>query len=238
MEFSAQATRKLGPLAVWQWLVLIGAVGFLFVRMRNKGKSAAGGGSSPGQGNQFTSTQSSSNTDDKGNTTQSSYSATGNGFMPGMLTYGAGQMPFSQGDVYVNYPSSGGPVTLPAETAPKPIYGGRTHGFWYTTPRAMYPQEVAQHAYNLADFKGQPDFVSLAYDAMAIVLANPDLSIGNDNLIPAGVKLFVPGNPGDPKTNASAWDNFTDSDKVPYIAPPVVPVPNSGVVSKPITGKV
>ncbi len=225
-------TKKVGPFPLFVWAGAAVVLVFVFIRMRrNKAgdKGAAGG---LGGGSQFSSSQSTSETDPKtGKTVTSQYSASGDGYMPGMLTYQAGAMPYSQGDVYVNYPVQGSP-RQPTRKSDSANFLGRTHGFWYTTTRNMYPQEVAQQAYNTPEYEGGPDFVSLAYDAIGIMLANPGLKIDNNNLIPTGTKIFIPGNPGDPK-NGATWDDLTADDKAPYVPLPVVPVPETTFLTQP-----
>jgi hypothetical protein len=228
-------TKKVGPFPLFVWVGAVFIIAFLFIRVRNNKKGASGAGGGTGAGNQFTSSQSTSETDPKtGKTTTSQYSATGNGYLPGSLTYQAGAMPYSQGDVYVNYPVQGSPTQPAARDSNSANFLGRTHGFWYTTNRTMYPQEVAQQAYNTPDYEGAPDFVSLAYDAIGIMLANPGLKIDNNNLIPAGTKIFIPGNPGDPK-GGSTWDDLTAEDKAPYVPLPVVPVPEATSLTQPVS---
>lgn len=239
MNFDAigeRLSKKVGPFPLFVWLAAVVIVGFIFLRMRRNKSGGTGEAGGPGGGDQFTSSQSSSETDPKtGKTITSQYSASGNGYMPGMMTYQAGAMPYSQGDVYVNYP------TQPAANQPvqgkKPDYLGRTHGFWFTTYRTMYPQEVAQQAYNLPEYNGGPDFVSLAYDAIAIMLANPGLKVDNNNMIPAGQKVFIPGNPGDPSKygQGATWDDLTEQDRAPYIPPPVVPAPEQTMATEPVS---
>jgi|SRR5690348_2518931 len=213
--------RKAGPLPIWTWLMIAGAVAFLIMKF----KGGSGGSSSGGNGT-FSSTNTQSGNTPTGGQYSSSFTATGSGPSAGTLTYQAGPMPFQQGDVYVNYPSPG---NTPTPSGQQPIYApGVTEGFYYTLPRAMYPQEIAQHAYNLANYNGQPDVVSLAYDAVMIALANPGQSFQtNNDPIPAGTKLFIPGHPGNPSTQASTWDNFSPQDSQPYVPPAVQPLPQS-----------
>lgn len=99
-------SRKIGPLPVWSYVVLAGGVGMIIFRAM-KAKQAASGtdSSSPGQGTDFSSTQTVTGTDASGQQYTSSYTSQGNGYLPGQLTWGAGQMPVSGGDVYVNYPT-------------------------------------------------------------------------------------------------------------------------------------
>src|SRR5207302_9377774 len=163
------------------------------------GKGQAAGGSSPGQGTTFQSSQSKTTTDAQGNQTQANFSAQGDGYLPGMLTYGAGPMLYQQGDVYVNV--SGTNTTQPPPGNKGGIYPpGVTQGFWYTTPREMAIQEVAQNAYQLPDYNSPnagigPDYVTLALFSMWIQMANPGVSMVKYNLYPTGTKLFIPGLP-------------------------------------------
>jgi hypothetical protein len=107
----AMLGRKVGPLPIWSWVMIAGGVGMVIYRMK-KGSTAAttgaSGSSSPGQGTAFQTTQSATQTDPATGALQTtSYSAQGDGYLPGMLSYAAGPMPYQQGDVYVNQTVSG-----------------------------------------------------------------------------------------------------------------------------------
>lgn len=222
MDFSLDKLKeKKGPLPLWAWIVLVAGLGYLgytmFFRKATPLPGNEGSGAPPGE---FESTQSQTKTDEQGNQVTSSYSARGQGYMPGQMYYNAQQLQPQQGNVYVNLPADQG------QGAQAPNYLGRSQGFWFTLYRDMYPQEVAQQAYNLADYNGKPDYVSLAYDALAIMLANPGVKPSETNLIPKGTRLFIPGAPGNPN-NGSTWNDLTPEDKAPFQMPALVPVPQS-----------
>lgn len=110
MDIKEVMVRKYGPMPVWAWTALFASfiAGLMLFKKKSaaKGTSTGGGGTTP-TGGEFNSAQSSTTTDANGNQTTSQYSATGplTG-IPGFLTNQAGAMPYSGGDVYVNYPSA------------------------------------------------------------------------------------------------------------------------------------
>ena len=213
-------TKKYGPLTLWEWLMGAGAAAVVIYHLM-KGKTGATGTSGGGT---FTSTSTSSGSTPTGGQYSNSYTASGPS--SGQLTYQAGPMPFQQGDVYVNYPSAPTSPT-PTSTGVQATYPpGMTQGFYFTTPRDMYPQEAAQHAYNLQSYNGNPDYVSLAIDSGYILAANPQITMQNNGLIPAGTKLFIPGQPNT-TGQASTWDNITPNDSQPYVPSPEVPIPQA-----------
>lgn len=75
-------------------------------------KNTSGNNANGGAGNQFSST---STYTDPTTGLSTSYTATGNGYLPGQLTYQAGPMPYQQGDVYVNYPAQTNTPTPPTQ---------------------------------------------------------------------------------------------------------------------------
>lgn len=220
MNFSLDKLKeKKGPLPLWAWIVLVAGVGFIAYRMFGAKPEPLPGNEQGGDG-EFQSTQSMTKTDPKtGEQYTTSYSAQGKSYIPGQMMWNQAQLQPQQGDVYVNYPADNGGNG-------GANYLGRSHGFWFTTYRDMYPQEIAQQAYNSADYQGKPDFVSLAYNAIAIMLANPDVKPQGNNLIPKGTKLFIPGDPGNPN-NGSTWNDLTPEDSAPYERAPVVPAPQT-----------
>lgn len=116
------------------------------------------------------------------------------------------------------------------QTGTQPWYPpGVTTGFWYTTPKAMYPPEVAQQAYNDYGFNGGPDFVTLAVQTLHLELANPTVALTALGQYPAGSKLFVPGyRAGDAPGSATppsstpnaGWDGTYTSAAPAYTSPP------------------
>lgn len=223
MDFSLEKLKeKKGPLPLWVWIILVAGVAYFGYTMFIRPKSVpAGDGESgeTGPNGEFQSSQSVTKTDENGNQITSSYSATGQGYYPGQMYYNAQQLQPQQGDVYVNLPAQNGGNAGGAN------YLGRQNGFWFTVYRDMYPQEIAQQAYNLKDWNGKPDFVSLAYDAIAIMLANPGVKVSETNLVPKGTKLFIPGAHGD-SSGGSTWSDLTPEDKG-YNPGPIVPAPQA-----------
>lgn len=120
--FSQTLGRKIGPLPAYAWLVGAGFVGLLLFRILGAKKAAASSdGTSTGAGDTFSSGQTTTTTDPTtGDTTTSTYNSQGNGYLPGQLTWGAGQMPYSQGDVYVNLPAQNS-TTPPASNSTTPV---------------------------------------------------------------------------------------------------------------------
>lgn len=82
---------------------------------RKSSASSSANAANPGQGTQFSSSNTTTNPT-TGDT--STYTASGNGYLPGMLTYGASPMPYSLGDIYVNtnLSSPNTPSPTPAPT--------------------------------------------------------------------------------------------------------------------------
>lgn len=222
MDFSLEKLKeKKGPLPLWAWIILVAGVGYFgYTMFLKKPTPLPGNESAQNPEGEFESSQSVTKTDEQGNQITSSYSARGAGTATGQMYYNAQQLQPQQGNIYVNVPGQQDPGGQPAVS---PNYLGRSNGFWFTLYRDMYPQEVAQQAYNLPDYQGKPDFVSLAYDAIAIMLANPNVKIPDGNIIPKGTKLFIPGSHG-PKTGGSTWADFSDADKG-YDPGPMVPAP-------------
>lgn len=117
-------TKKAGPLPIWGWGAVAAGGAYLFIRHARAASAAAAGsagssGSSTGSGGQFSSTQTTTNplTGDT-----STYSASGPNSSiqsPAQLTYGAGPMGYSSGDVYVNLPP-GSPPPAPVPGPPGP----------------------------------------------------------------------------------------------------------------------
>lgn len=225
MDFSLDKLKeKKGPLPLWAWIVLVAGVGYFGYSMLNRKPptATAGEAGDTGPNGEFESSQSVTKVGEDGSQITSSYSARGQGTATGQMYYNAQQLQPQQGNVYVNLPGQQNPGDAPAQS---PNYLGRENGFWFTLYRDMYPQEVAQQAYNLPDYQGKPDFVSLAYDAIAIMLANPGVKVPDGNIIPKGTKLFIPGSHGK-TTGGSTWADFSEADKG-YNPGPMVPAPQT-----------
>lgn len=222
MDFSLEKLKeKKGPLPLWAWIILVAGLGYFgYTMFLKKPKALPGNEQGTGPNGEFESSQSVTGTDANGNQVTSSYSARGAGTATGQMYYNAQQLQPQQGNVYVNLPAQEG------QGAVAPNYLGRDQGFWFTLYRDMYPQEVAQQAYNTADYNGKPDAVSLAYNALAIMLANPGVKPSGNNLLTKGTKLFIPGNPG-ATTGGSTWNDLTPEDAAPYQPGQLVPAPQS-----------
>lgn len=115
-------TKKVGPLPLWGWGLGVAAVGF-FLISRQKAAAAAASGTGGGATSNGQFSSSTTTTDPTtGNTT--TYQASGPNSSitsPAQLTYGAGPMGYSDGDVYVNYPAQSaapGPPGPPGPAGP------------------------------------------------------------------------------------------------------------------------
>ena len=211
----AMLTRKVGPLPIWSWVMAAGAIGFIIYRMKSGSSSSSGSGTSgtSGQGSQFNSSTSQTTTNPStGDTTTNSYSASGDGYLPGQLTYGAGSMPVSSGDIYIN--EGAGTSTTTSGTSPT-----QETGYNYTVlPGAksntggysgQFIQTITQTAYGIPNAS---DPISAAYMAMVVRENNPQVDWQtvdtNGGLIPAGTQLVIPGITG-PQQGTSWWHNFT-----------------------------
>jgi len=193
MPFDIDFTRKIGPLPLGAWVAIAGGAGFIFVKVLGGKKAAAAGGTSPtGAGNQFSSTSTKSGTDAEGNQFSNSYSAQGNGYLPGQLTYGASPMPFSSGDIYVNLPDSN--HTNP-DSSPTPPAGSRQ----VTLDQDSYIQTIVQKYLPVAGLGAPdneyskvhgPDIWSAAVESEAIIRANPQIDWSYE--VPKGTKLWIP----------------------------------------------
>lgn len=226
MDFSFEKLKeKKGPLPLWAWIVLFAGLGYLaYTFLGRKAEPLPGNAQGAGGDGEFQSSQTMTKTDpETGDQYTTSYSAQGKSFLPGQFYWNQGMIQPQPGDVYVNLPGNGDQ----APAAGGANYTGRTEGFWFTLYRDMYPQEVAQQAYDLPGYNGGPDFVSLAYDAVAIMLANPQVKVPGTNLIPKGTKLFIPGFPAPAEAGKPhKWNKLTDQDNKRE-NPQIVPVPQS-----------
>lgn len=180
-------SRKVGPFAIWTWLMLAGAAGLIIYRMR-KGQTASAGSGASGQGTQFNSSQTQSGTTPSGGQYTSTYSASGNGYLPGQLTYGASPMPVSGGDVYVNYPAGSSNTTTTGAPAPA------TPSKPYTVTATQDPQGnwdsnaigLATVAYGLKT----PTAQDATLGASQIVAANPQIDWAQP--LAAGTVVNIP----------------------------------------------
>jgi hypothetical protein len=124
-DIRAILTQKKGPFPVWVYA--LGAFGITYwFLMHQRSKAAAGGSGQGGSNSQFSSSQSSKYTDPKtGAEINSSYSASGQGYggaygSPAQFVTSAGPMPYSGGDVYVNFPGQTTSPTPPPTHHPPP----------------------------------------------------------------------------------------------------------------------
>jgi len=116
--------RQYGPMPVWAWTALFASfvAGIVLFRKRMAGSAPAdtSGNGAPAASSpvgEFNSGQSTTTTDPAtGNQITTQYNASGplTGF-PGYLTTQAGAMPYSAGDVYVNYPATNATAPPPAQ---------------------------------------------------------------------------------------------------------------------------
>ena len=154
--------RKIGPLPLYAWVMIAGGVGLIIFKLMGS-KSATGASGGPGAGTQFSSSTTSTNPQTGVST---SYTASGDGYLPGQLTFQAGPMPYSGGDIYINTPAPtntttpGGPpneVYNPggADAGPE---GGETYG---RSEIAAIQKLVGQYGYT----QNIVDDVQAAYNA-------------------------------------------------------------------------
>jgi hypothetical protein len=193
--------RKAGPMPVWAWTALAAAFIAGFLIFKRKGSSAPGADSSTGSGGtagQFQSSQSKTTTDANGNQSTTSFTATGpNSFLPGQITNTAGSMPYSGGDVYVNYPTS----TAPADTGsaiqfppanPTPAGPGRAGGYWYTPKSDTTSGDLVLNGYGIS--QAAPGDVArieaIAADSILLEMANPQIDWSQH--VAAGTAVFMP----------------------------------------------
>lgn len=111
MDIKEVMQRQYGPMPVWAWTALfasfVAGIVLFKKRMAPKTGDTSGTGQSAGTPTgEFNSGQSTTTTDANGNQVTTQYNASGplTGF-PGYITNQAGAMPYSGGDVYVNYPN-------------------------------------------------------------------------------------------------------------------------------------
>lgn len=117
-------TRQFGPMPVWAWTALTASfLGGVYIFRKRSGPSTpttSGSAGGAGGGGEFQSGISTTTTDPQGNQVTSNYQASGplTGY-PGFITNQAGPMPYSGGDVYVNYPNTPPPATT-TQSQPNP----------------------------------------------------------------------------------------------------------------------
>jgi hypothetical protein len=115
-DIGAFLKQRVGPLPVWSYALLSFGIAWWYLS-RRKSKSSGTETGSPPTG-QFSSTQSTKYTDPKtGQQIDTSYTAQGAGYGGALGPWYAQPMPYSGGDVYVNYP---GQPTAPAPSPTPP----------------------------------------------------------------------------------------------------------------------
>lgn len=128
MDIKEVMRRQYGPMPVWAWTALFASFVAGVVIFKKKATPVKGDTSGTGQAagspaGEFNSGQSTTTTDANGNQITTQYNASGplTGF-PGYITNQAGPMPYSGGDVYVNYPNT----PAPQQTSTNPNADNRT----------------------------------------------------------------------------------------------------------------
>lgn len=161
------------------------------------------GGSGSGNNGQFEASTSSSTTDAQGNQYQNQYSVSGtnsSAMSPGFLTTQAGAMPYSGGDVYVNYPANPAPTgTNSPQIHFPPASGAHQQGFvggyWYTPQTMDDVYHLVSRSYGLStpEEKLTSAFQAMNYaiDYSRIEAANPQADWTSQVPRP-GVPLFIP----------------------------------------------
>lgn len=210
-DIGAFLKKKTGPLPNAVYVFAAAAILFYIIK-RNKQKKAAAATTNPSTGDQGQFSSTTTTTDPKTGTS-TSYSATGpsTGFLntgPALVT-GAGNMPYSGGDVYVNYPGQttqpgrpgrpgppgppgpgGGPTYPPKHAQQGPV--GSTGGWWITLPKDTDASQLADLSYNLGntsattdnppDLNKNPGAIQImAADLVGIMRANPQINWSNVN---------------------------------------------------------
>lgn len=220
MDLAGAFTQKYGPLTAWQWGLGVGGLAFLFMKFGKKdvkvpadtGQQGASTGRDDASG-EFQSQQSQTTIDpETGEQRTSSYNATG----PLVGGWGGGvglpmgyQMPYSQGDVYVNLPgdqqnlNSGRPAHYPPVKGPG-VSPGKMGGFWWTPMNRADVYNMAGKPYGEDVAKLTPDAQAAARIAMnyaRIMDANPQFDFAGITDINSviGQPFYIPqGDTGDP----------------------------------------
>lgn len=209
-DIGAFLTKKTGPLPNAVYIFIAAALLF-YIYKRNQQKKAASATTNPSTADQgqFSSTTTST---DPTTGTSTTYSANGpsTGFLNTgpALVQGAGNMPYSGGDIYVNYPGQStapqqgppGPAGPPGQgnqpayppkhSQPGPV--GSTGGWWITLPKDLDASQLADLSYNLGntsattdnpqDLSKNPGAIQImAADLVGIMRANPQINWTNVN---------------------------------------------------------
>lgn len=160
-------SKKVGPLPMWGWGLGVAGLGFLVISRKSKAAAAAGGGTGGGTGGgQFSS---STTTTDPATGSTTTYQASGPNSSitsPAQLSYGAGPMGYSSGDVYVNLPAGGtapGPAGPPGPQGPPgpgrppmpPPPRNPDWGKWETITSRDSLADLVQHVLGDRNLSGQ-----------------------------------------------------------------------------------
>jgi phage tail protein X len=188
-------TRKVGFAPVYVYVIGASAGGYAlykYMKSRSAAGSATGatGTTADGQGNQFTSSTDTQTTDASGNTVDTSFSSSGNGFLPGQLTTQASPMPFSSGDVYVNVPASTNDITVNTPTPAGPAAPA-------SVPYVVTGNSDTTLNSLIAKFYRTPKADTTEYSilANAILAVNPGASRATwGSSIPKGTQINLPAN--------------------------------------------
>lgn len=221
-------TKKVGPLPLWGWGLGVAAVGFFVISRKKAAAAAAGAGSGGGDQGQFST---STTTTDPTTGDQTTYTASGPNSSitsPAQLTYGAGPMGYSGGDVYVNLPPGepqqgppgpAGPQGPPGTNAPAAPTPPRNPdwGKWETVTNGDSIRALT------ARVLGSGEFWSQVWND-PVNKAIHDLRKSPDRLQPGDVVWVFDGwKPG--------WK--APADFVPYNSDPQHPSPAGPVVTPP-----
>lgn len=206
MEIAPFLKNKTAGLPNGVWILGgVAVVFFFYFKHKQSAAAAASGnpnmpGQQPGQFSTSTTTTNPTTGD------QTTYTASGPNssiYSPAQLTYSAGPMPYSGGDVYVNYPGQptaptpyNGPPYPPAHATPAPP--GHEGSFWLTLPKAMTGDELVNYAYQTG---GNLDPTNVANDEARIRQFNPQINWAGGAPVPAGSAVYIPlALWGDPNT--------------------------------------
>ncbi len=204
-KVNAFLKKKTGPLPNGAWIFIAAAVGFYMYKRQQQSSKALATGDGNGAGGDAGTFSSTTTSTDPTTGATNTYTASGPsaGYLNtgALTTQAAGPMPYSGGDVYVNYP---GQTTAPTGPAYPPVHApsapvGATGSWWYTLPSPTNPGNLADTVYQLGvgpNPNSQTQQI-LAADLVNIMAANPQinwsqLTANPGNAIPAGTAIFVP----------------------------------------------
>lgn len=213
--------RKMGPLTVWQWMLLVTAftAAFIFYRRRMAPATPVGpngetGGSYDPVTGEWKSSQSTETVDPvTGERKTSTYEASGPSgslISPGSIGWSASPMPYSGGDVYVNssgdnYNMNYRPARYPPAQGTGPVTGQTVGGYWWTPQN----RDDVRFMVGRAGLNPDPDFLAKVspegwaiFNAAAsyqrIIESNPqiDWTVSRTPEQWIGTPVFIPTAPG------------------------------------------